>query len=1462
MQQEAPNGQNGQNSDANAAGEQAAAQASNSSLFAGANPSRTIYSGVNSPFGGASARNGTPVTMYEGGGNDQDSFAAGGLYAGPRTTGMGRQSSNESGAGAAGPMNPASPQEPQRKRLRRGGPGPGDESGAEGSGSFTDHLQDRLAGVHVQSQPGSQASSAYGSANPSVAPTPPHAGSVEPIANGSAAMAGGGQHGAGQYQNRGQDPSGAPYVSPQTSIRQLGPMAGQQGYPAQHPMHLQQQQQQQQSSFAPSSASASAVPPLDANDPGFRDFFQRVGTQFPIEKIWYAYSRFPNDITSALSLLLDAKPVANPRAAYGAVNPTVSSPHVTAAGSSTPMQHQPQHPHQQYSQHPGYAAPTPTQPAYLQQQQRQMQSAGGMHAGQVASSVGYPTSNVAGMAGQPRVMNGPQMNQAMAQPQQSPGIYNQQHQAIAAQQQLANSGRPVMAGTSASPQQAHAQVQPQAGAYGTPTATTSAAATFAFPQAGTGVAGFSDAHVRHYYQLQDEYRSGMISRENYKALQQYVNVLNRKAAQAQTTAFYNNGQASYSQQGVYAQGAYKQRQGTQGSTPKAKPPAPKAHVPQTSGSILARQLMLASGGAPSSKKKSKKRAFASDSEDDGGDYDSAGSADEYGARESPQLVAKREALAVEFFNTCTKDNLMELAGCNATQATLTMKLRPFRSAADFRTRTRKQKGVGNNMLETYLDVVTGMSEVDKVLTECEQIGAQLEGVMNIWKSGAALSAETPTAKPGASGSEEVGLDLVAISEETLAARVDTSKDPRVREAFKDFIRTQPAGVPDTVKLKDYQMLGVNWLNLLYRRSTSCILADEMGLGKTAQVIALLAHLKATGEPGPHLVIVPSSVLDNWMREFSVFAPDLVVASYYGSQGERHELRNELRNMDGQLDVVVTTYNIATGSPDDQKFLKRKMDFKVTVFDEGHQLKNSESKKYKDLMQVRAEWRLLLTGTPLQNNLQELVSLLSFILPDKFRDASESLRAIFKVTPGSQTNLLSRERIKRAKKMMTPFVLRRKKLQVLKDLPPKTERIEYCDMTELQRECYTEALQRSRKALTSADDGDLEELEADDDDDEEIVAAPGEEEVKPKRGRKKTVASTKLGTKANVTSSAHILTDLRKASNHPMLFRRLYDDKTLRAMSRDCLREEEFMDRNKDLIFEDMEVMTDFELHRFAQMYKHLNKYALKNDEWMSAGKIAKLQELLPQMRKDGDRILIFSQFTQVLDILEVVLDTLQLKYLKLTGQTAVADRQSLVDAYNQNEDITVFLLSTRAGGLGLNLTAANTVIFYDCDYNPHNDKQAQDRAYRIGQTREVKIIRLVTRGSLDENMLELATAKLQLDAEVSSKGEGDGAAGEEGEAATGQTERRMKKSLLSGLKKQFEREANPNPDPTSGSAGDDATATVTTEAETVPATKPEDDGETKPDVEPEQAEPTVAKTEAAEDSKPDTGGSTKVEADA
>ncbi|KAJ8293308.1 ATP-dependent helicase fft2 [Rhodotorula toruloides] len=1340
--------------------------------------SRTIYTSFEPAFATNGAMNGNQLD----GGDDHDSFTTNGLYGGQRAAGpMGRQ---PSGDAAPGSMASTSPQGQPRKRLRRGGPTPNDDTGDEGPGSFTDSLQHRLADVHVKSEAGSEASSAVGSASASMAPTPSYPGSVAggdvkpdakmSMSDSTSAVRQGVYVGSPLVQG---SPGRYAVPSPQLAGQ---PTAGP------YSLHTQYSQPQQQNPPTP------PVAQMQLENPAFQDFLRKVGNSFPPEKCWQAFSKHPTDFNSALAVLVGAKPLGAPGGtmapSYAAVNPPVASPAPGTPGAIPPQYGgaNPQYAGVAQKTHSQQQTPQALHPAYP-----------GQIPGQVRIAPGQPyPQQVArapnGMSMHAQAVGTPQGAAALQQQQQAIS-YSQQQQAIAWQQRqaMAPQGQPM------TPQQM------QQRGYG-PAVTPQhhPAAAYQFPPAFTGVAGMTDAHVRHYDQLQKHWRAGTISQADFKVLQQYINVLAQADQKRRGGPGYPPGYgqpAMYSHQGVYAGGQQGQmRMQQQQQRPK---PVPKAVAPATSGSILARQLALANATASSASKKHKvkKRAYASDSDDDGGDYDSAGSGDEYGTRENPAMVARREALAVEFFNDCTKENLMELAGCNATQATLTMKLRPFASANDFRTRTRKQKGVGNNMMDVYLDVVTGMGEVDKVLDECEQIGRQLSSVMQIWASGAAVSAKSEQGKPGASGSNEVGMDLVAISEETIATRVDTSNDPRVREAFKDYIRRQPAGVPESIKLKDYQMLGVNWLNLLYRRGTSCILADEMGLGKTAQVIALLAHLKATGEPGPHLIIVPSSVLDNWMREFSIFAPDLKVATYYGSQAERHELRSELRKME-ELDAVVTTYNIATGSPDDQKFLKRKMDFKaslrpsVTVFDEGHQLKNSESKKYKDLMQVRAQWRLLLTGTPLQNNLQELVSLLSFILPDQFRDANESLRAIFKVQPGSQTNLLSRERILRAKKMMTPFVLRRKKAQVLTELPNKTERIEYCEMTELQRECYSEALQRSRKALIDTEDDEFE-VVASEDDEEAVVdaAAAGDNEDKPKRTRKKAVAapSTKMGNKANTSSSAHILTDLRKASNHPMLFRRLYDEKKLKAMARDCLREEEFFDRNKDLIFEDMEVMTDFELHRFCQMYKHLNKYALKENEWMQAGKIAKLQEMLPDMKKKGDRVLIFSQFTQVLDILEVVLDTMELKYLKLTGQTAVGERQGLVDAYNNNEDITVFLLSTRAGGLGLNLTAANTVIFYDCDYNPHNDKQAMDRAYRLGQTRDVSVIRLITRGSLDEDMYRLATAKLKLDAEVSGQTSSITAGEkkpEEEEEETGGAEKKMKKSLLSGLKRQFELE--------------------------------------------------------------------------
>jgi len=502
-----------------------------------------------------------------------------------------------------------------------------------------------------------------------------------------------------------------------------------------------------------------------------------------------------------------------------------------------------------------------------------------------------------------------------------------------------------------------------------------------------------------------------------------------------------------------------------------------------------------------------------------------------------------------------------------------------------------------------------------------------------------------------------------------------------------------------------------------------------------------------------LVIVPSSTLENWVREFDRFAPSLAVQTYYGSQKERIELRADLLDSVGSWEVLVTTYNLAQGNEYDKKFF-RKVAWEACVFDEGHVLKNFQSQRYTNLMRINAKWRLLLTGTPLQNNLQELVSLMNFILPDYFRDAIESLRAIFKVKADSHSSLLSRERVSRAKKMMTPFVLRRRKDQVLKDLPKKTERIEWCDMTTLQRTIYRDALKRSRKTLQ---------------------ALP-EEDAEDEKGKGK--AKKKTRPLAAADTSSNVLMDLRKASSHPMLFRRQFTDPKVNLMARHCLKEPEFMDSNYNLVVEDMQVMTDAELQLFCKRYKSVNKHALSDDVFLDAGKVKTMMRLLDECKAENKRVLIFSQFTQILDILKVILKHVSIKYLLLTGQTPVDERQGLVDEFTEDESIMVFLLSTKAGGMGINLTAASVVIIFDQDFNPHNDKQACDRAYRIGQKRNVEVVKLITRGTIEEDMLRLGETKLALDEAVA----GDG---EEGESAP---EKAMKASLMSVLRKQFEKD--------------------------------------------------------------------------
>ncbi|KAF9033295.1 hypothetical protein BDZ89DRAFT_947818 [Hymenopellis radicata] len=712
---------------------------------------------------------------------------------------------------------------------------------------------------------------------------------------------------------------------------------------------------------------------------------------------------------------------------------------------------------------------------------------------------------------------------------------------------------------------------------------------------------------------------------------------------------------------------------------------------------------------------------------------------------------------LSFFNTKTAESIQELTGCTPQQASTILSLRPFDDVDDLTNKLgqgRKKagpSGISPRLFEEATAILQGYGTVDRVLEQCEETGADLRSTIASW------TVPTPSAK----GKEKEDLTTAANQDGSLNL---TSLAPLKNQQSKDYLVSQPSLLAEGIQLKDYQLIGVNWLRLLYNRRLSCILADEMGLGKTIQVISFFAYLKEKGRNGPHLIVVPSSTLENWVREFERFAPTINVKTYYGSKDDRAYLRHHLmeslpqKGSDEGWNVLVTTYNLAQGDGD-RKFF-RKIGWDSCVFDEGHVLKNFQSQRYQALLKVESKWRLLLTGTPLQNNLQELVSLMNFILPEQFSESMPELRAIFKAKGDSKVALLAQERVSRAKKMMTPFVLRRRKDQVLTDLPKKTERLEWCDMTSLQKTIYRDTMKRSRKTVCTL-----------------------EEETK-NAGTKTRSKKPKTKDKQYAENTTNVLMDLRKAASHPMLFRRLFTDDDLSGISRQLLKEPDFEQRGAlfELIKEDMTVMTDAELQLYCSTYKSTQKYLQDDECYLNSGKVQTLLKLLDTYMEQDRKVLIFSQqFTQILDILQAILKKRKVRYLLLTGSTAVDVRQSLVDEFTEDDDIPVFLLSTKAGGMGINLTAASVVIMFDQDFNPHNDRQAQDRAYRIGQKRDVDVVKLISRGTIEEDMLKLGETKLALDEAV---------AGEEGDDAP---EQEMKTSLMKSLRQQFEKEGSEEP---------------------------------------------------------------------
>ncbi|XP_040274096.1 SWI/SNF-related matrix-associated actin-dependent regulator of chromatin subfamily A containing DEAD/H box 1 isoform X1 [Bufo bufo] len=522
---------------------------------------------------------------------------------------------------------------------------------------------------------------------------------------------------------------------------------------------------------------------------------------------------------------------------------------------------------------------------------------------------------------------------------------------------------------------------------------------------------------------------------------------------------------------------------------------------------------------------------------------------------------------------------------------------------------------------------------------------------------------------------------------------------------------QPSILSKSLVLKPYQKIGLNWLALLHKHKVNGILADEMGLGKTVQAIAFLAHLYMNGDNGPHLVVVPASTLDNWVREFNHWCPDLNILLYYGSQDERRHLRYDILNKIVEFNVIVTTYNCAISSTEDRGLFRR-LKLNYAVFDEGHMLKNMSSIRYQHLMTLNARNRLLLTGTPVQNNLLELMSLLNFVMPHMFSSSTSELKRMFssKAKSTDEQSTFEKDRIAHAKLIMKPFILKRVKTEVLKQLPPKQDHIKFCQMSKKQQHLYDSLMAKLKRSI---------------------------------EGQEKS------------SELCNVMMHLRKMANHPLLHRQYYTAEKLRSMSKLMLKEPTHCEANPDLIFEDMEVMTDFELHRLCSEFCSLSQYKLEKELILDSGKFEVLDQLLSDVKKKGNRVVLFSQFTMMLDILEVFLKHHQHRYIRLDGKTQISERIHLIDQFNTDMDIFIFLLSTKAGGLGINLTSANVVILHDIDCNPYNDKQAEDRCHRVGQTKEVTVTRLIGKGTIEESMLKISQQKLRLEQDMTTTDTGD-----------------------------------------------------------------------------------------------------------